>query len=112
MYSSSTSKSSCKTNSGDLLKNLPWVNMGQGQKLHRCVQPTEVTIRAVGFQTRWKYFHLVWKPTALIVTSVGCTHRCNFCPCPMLTQGRFLRRSPELVLQELLDVDEEYIYAG
>ena len=61
---------------------------------------------------RRKYFHLVWKPTALIVTSVGCTHRCNFCPCPMLTQGRFLRRSPELVLQELLDIDEEYIYAG
>jgi radical SAM superfamily enzyme YgiQ (UPF0313 family) len=61
---------------------------------------------------RRKYFHLVWKPTALIVTSVGCTHRCNFCPCPMLTQGRFLRRSPELVLQELLNVEEEYIYAG
>jgi radical SAM superfamily enzyme YgiQ (UPF0313 family) len=61
---------------------------------------------------RKKYFHLVWKPTALIVTSVGCTHRCNFCPCPMLTQGRFLRRSPELVLQELLNIEEEYIYAG
>jgi radical SAM superfamily enzyme YgiQ (UPF0313 family) len=61
---------------------------------------------------RRKYFHLVWKPTALVVTSVGCTHRCNFCPCPMLTQGRFLRRSPELVLQELLNVEEEYIYAG
>ncbi len=61
---------------------------------------------------RKRYFHLLWRPTALIVTSVGCTHRCNFCPCPVLTHGRFLRRSPELVLQELLNIKEEYIYAG
>jgi radical SAM superfamily enzyme YgiQ (UPF0313 family) len=61
---------------------------------------------------RKKYFHLMWKPTALIVTSAGCAPRCNFCPCPVLTQGRYLRRSPELVLQELLQIKEEYIYAG
>jgi len=58
------------------------------------------------------YFHLVWKPTALIVTSVGCTYKCNFCPCPVLTQRRFLKRSPELVLEELSHIKEEYIYAG
>lgn len=61
---------------------------------------------------RKKYFHLMWRPTALIVTSVGCAHKCNFCPCPVLTQGRHLRRSPELVFQELLQIKEEYIYAG
>ncbi len=61
---------------------------------------------------RKRYFHLAWKPTALIVTSVGCTHKCNFCPCPVLTQRRFLRRSPELVLAELSEIKEKYIYAG
>jgi len=61
---------------------------------------------------RKRYFHLVWKPTALVVTSVGCTHKCNFCPCPVLTGGRFLRRSPELVLAELSEIKERYIYAG
>ncbi len=61
---------------------------------------------------RKDYFHLVWKPTALIVTSTGCTYQCNFCPCPVLTQRRFLRRSPELVLEELSQIKEEYIYAG
>jgi radical SAM superfamily enzyme YgiQ (UPF0313 family) len=61
---------------------------------------------------RKRYFHLVWRPTALIVTSAGCTHKCNFCPCPVLTQGRFLRRSPQLVVEELSSIKEEYIYAG
>lgn len=61
---------------------------------------------------RKRYSDLVWRPTALIVTSVGCTHRCNFCPCPVLTQRRFLRRSPELVLEELSEIEEKYIYAG
>ena len=61
---------------------------------------------------RKRYFHLVWKPTALIVTSAGCTYGCNFCPCPVLTQRRFLKRAPELVLEELSRIEEEYIYAG
>lgn len=61
---------------------------------------------------RKKYFHLVWKPTALIVSSVGCPSRCSFCPCPVLTNGRYLKRSPELVVQELEEISEPYIYAG
>jgi radical SAM superfamily enzyme YgiQ (UPF0313 family) len=61
---------------------------------------------------RKRYFHLVWRPTALIVTSAGCPYQCNFCPCPVLTQRRFLKRSPELVLEELSQIKEEYIYAG
>jgi len=61
---------------------------------------------------RKRYFHLVWRPTALIVTSAGCPYHCNFCPCPVLTRRRFLKRSPELVLEELSRIKEEYIYAG
>jgi radical SAM superfamily enzyme YgiQ (UPF0313 family) len=61
---------------------------------------------------RRRYFHLAWRPTALMVTSTGCTHTCNFCPCPVLTRGKYLRRSPELVLAELLEIKEKYIYAG
>ena len=63
-------------------------------------------------KNRKKYFHLLWRPTALIVTSAGCPYKCNFCPCPVLTQRKFLRRSPELVVRELSEIKEEYIYAG
>ncbi len=61
---------------------------------------------------RHRYFHLVWRPTALIITSAGCSYQCNFCPCPVLTKRRYLKRSPKLVVEELSQIKEEYIYAG
>lgn len=61
---------------------------------------------------RSKYRHLIWKPVALMVTSVGCPHGCSFCPCPALTNHRVLRRSPDLVVEELRRIDEPYIYIG
>jgi len=63
-------------------------------------------------QYRKKYFHLVWKPTALIISSAGSPNRCSFCPCPVLTEARVLKRSPKLVLRELQQIKEPYIYAG
>jgi len=61
---------------------------------------------------RIKYRHIFWKPVALLITSIGCPHACSFCPCPALTGRRVLRRSPELVLQELLQIEEPYVYIG
>lgn len=61
---------------------------------------------------RHKYHHLVWRPVALMVTSVGCPYSCNFCPCPVLTGRAVLRRSPELVLEELRQIKEPYVYIG
>jgi radical SAM superfamily enzyme YgiQ (UPF0313 family) len=61
---------------------------------------------------RHQYRHLIWQPVALMITSVGCPHACNFCPCPVLTNHRVLMRSPELVLRELLQINEPYIYIG
>jgi radical SAM superfamily enzyme YgiQ (UPF0313 family) len=61
---------------------------------------------------RPRYRHLVWKPVALMVTSIGCPYTCNFCPCPVLTDRRVLRRAPETVLRELQAIDEPYIYIG
>jgi radical SAM superfamily enzyme YgiQ (UPF0313 family) len=61
---------------------------------------------------RRQYRHLVWQPVALMITSVGCPHACSFCPCPALTDHRVLRRSPEMVLREMLQINEPYIYIG
>ena len=61
---------------------------------------------------RSRYCHLVWKPVALVITSIGCPHACNFCPCPKLTGRRVLLRSPQLVRDELLAIDEPYVYIG
>lgn len=61
---------------------------------------------------RSKYRHLFWQPVALMITSVGCPHACNFCPCPALTGRKVLRHSPELVVQEMCEIEEPYIYIG
>jgi len=68
--------------------------------------------RGLTSQHRHKYFHLFWKPVALMITSVGCPHACSFCPCPALTGRRVLRRSPALVLEELMQIEEPYVYIG
>jgi methyltransferase len=59
---------------------------------------------------RASYRHLFWKPVAMMISSVGCPHACNFCPCPKLTGHRVLRRSPEMFIRELLEIQEPYIY--
>lgn len=61
---------------------------------------------------RHRYQHLMWRPVGLMVTSVGCPHACRFCPCPVLTGRKVLRRSPERVLEELSQIPEPYVYIG
>jgi radical SAM superfamily enzyme YgiQ (UPF0313 family) len=50
------------------------------------------------------------KPLASIRTSKGCPFRCNFCALWKLTEGRYLKRSPEKVLEELTGIEEEYVF--
>jgi radical SAM superfamily enzyme YgiQ (UPF0313 family) len=96
------------------------IALPQKNKLHftdiknkiTCLDHLPLPRRDLTQKYRKRYFHLVWRPTALIVTSAGCPYQCNFCPCPVLTGGKFLKRSPELVLEELSRIKEEYIYAG
>jgi radical SAM superfamily enzyme YgiQ (UPF0313 family) len=79
---------------------------------HKDLNHLPMPRRELTSQYRDKYCHLFWKPVALMITSVGCPHACSFCPCPALTGRRVLRRSPEQVLQELLNIDEPYVYIG
>ncbi len=50
---------------------------------------------------RGRYFSEWMRPLASIRTSKGCPHRCNFCAQWKLSDGRYLRRSPESVIEEL-----------
>lgn len=81
-------------------------------ELLRNLDSLPIPRRDLTAQYRTRYHHLVWKPVALMVTSVGCPHGCSFCPCPVLTGRKVLRRSPELVLEELRQIDEPYVYIG
>jgi radical SAM superfamily enzyme YgiQ (UPF0313 family) len=58
-----------------------------------------------------KLYYSEWmKPLASIRTSKGCPFRCNFCALWKLTEGRYLRRSPEKVVEELTGIQEEYVF--
>jgi len=58
-----------------------------------------------------KHYYSEWmKPLASIRTSKGCPHRCNFCALWKITGGRYLRRRPERVVEELAGIDENFVF--
>jgi radical SAM superfamily enzyme YgiQ (UPF0313 family) len=59
---------------------------------------------------RGRYFSEWMRPLASIRTSKGCPHRCNFCAQWKLAGGRYLRRSPEAVVEELAQIEEPYVF--
>jgi radical SAM superfamily enzyme YgiQ (UPF0313 family) len=67
-------------------------------------------LRALTAQYRRHYYSEWMKPLASIRTSKGCPHRCTFCAEWKTAHGRYLRRSPDRVLEELRQIDEECIF--
>lgn len=60
-----------------------------------------------------KHYYSEWmKPLASIRTSKGCPFRCTFCALWKLTGGKYLKRKPELILEELAAIDEECIFCA
>jgi radical SAM superfamily enzyme YgiQ (UPF0313 family) len=59
---------------------------------------------------RNNYFSEWFKPLASIRTSLGCTARCNFCALWNITGGKYLRRDPAAVLEELKTIAEPNIF--
>jgi hopanoid C-3 methylase len=59
---------------------------------------------------RSRYFSEWMKPLASMRTSKGCPYRCSFCALWKLTGGRYLRRRPERIVEELAGIDEECIF--
>jgi len=66
--------------------------------------------RSLTASYRKQYFSEWFKPLASVRTSLGCTARCNFCALWKITQGKYLRRDPEKVVEELLTVAEPNVF--
>lgn len=65
--------------------------------------------RSLTARYRSRYFYLFENSVASIQTSLGCTFPCNFCSCQHFTGRRFITRSPELVVEDLKTIKEEFI---
>jgi len=48
--------------------------------------------------------------TAAARTSVGCPYRCSFCVVHFLARGKYVRRTPEDAVNEILAIPEEHVY--
>ncbi len=66
--------------------------------------------RNITTRYRSQYFSEWMKPLASIRTSKGCHYRCKFCALWKLTGGQYLKRKPEKMVQELLTVDEPFVF--
>lgn len=66
--------------------------------------------RTLTTRYRSRYFSEWLRPLASIRTSLGCVARCNFCALWSLTEGRYLRRQPEKVVEELRDIKEKNVF--
>jgi len=59
---------------------------------------------------RKRYFSEWFSPLASVRTSLGCSARCNFCALWSITGGKYLRRRPESVVEELQSVAEPNVF--
>ena len=58
-----------------------------------------------------QHYYAEWmKPLASIRTSKGCPFRCSFCALWKIAGGKYLRRDPEKIVEELARIDEEYVF--
>jgi radical SAM superfamily enzyme YgiQ (UPF0313 family) len=58
-----------------------------------------------------KHYYAEWmRPLASIRTSKGCPSRCSFCALWKIAGGRYLKRSPEKIVEELAGINEEYVF--
>jgi radical SAM superfamily enzyme YgiQ (UPF0313 family) len=59
---------------------------------------------------RKNYYSDWMKPLASVRTSKGCPFRCNFCALWKISGGRYLTRKPENVVEELGEIEEEFVF--
>jgi radical SAM superfamily enzyme YgiQ (UPF0313 family) len=102
---------------GESFENIPGVALPKGGGLLAADSPTTTDLDTFPFPERRltakyrKHYFAEWmKPVASIRTSKGCPYRCNFCALWKITGGRYLRRKPENIVEELTTIDEEFVF--
>lgn len=66
--------------------------------------------RALTQRYRDRYFYIFHDHVALIKTSFGCPHHCQFCFCKAITGGLYAQRPLPDIIAELQDIREQNIY--
>ena len=56
------------------------------------------------------YHDKLMKPIASVRSTVGCPYRCNFCSLWPFTDGHYLKRQLERVVEEIANLDEPHVF--
>lgn len=59
---------------------------------------------------RNRYFYLWERRVAAVRSSVGCSFPCIFCSIRVYSKTAFIPRSPELLVEEIAGLDEDFVY--
>jgi radical SAM superfamily enzyme YgiQ (UPF0313 family) len=96
---------------------IPGIAFARGDRLVRTDGHDATDLDAFPFPARrftsgyrHRYYSEWMKPLASIRTSKGCPYRCKFCALWKLAGGRYLKRKPEMVVEELATLDEEFVF--
>ncbi|MGZ8709188.1 MAG: B12-binding domain-containing radical SAM protein [Thermoanaerobaculia bacterium] len=106
-----------RTERGSPLDGIPGVAVPKNGRLTTPERRNHEDLDGVPFPARGltaayrSRYHSEWmKPLASIRTSKGCPYRCSFCALWKLTGGRYLRRQPEKVIEELGEIAEPFVF--
>ncbi len=102
---------------GEEFRGLPGVTFAEGSGLAATDGPCILDLDSLPFprrdltaKYRPEYYAEYMKPLASIRTSKGCPFRCSFCALWKIAGGRYLRRSPERIVEELAGIEEEFVF--
>lgn len=97
--------------------DIPGVASTRAGSLVSAEPPTVTDLDALPFPDRKltaryrSHYYSDWmKPLASLRTSKGCPHRCTFCALWKLAGGRYLKRQPQKIVEELAGLDEEFVF--
>ena len=66
--------------------------------------------RSLTANYRAQYYSEWMKPLASIRTSKGCPYRCSFCAEWKVAGGRYYKREPQYIVEELAEIAEPYVF--
>lgn len=66
--------------------------------------------RNISVADRPSYFIDWMRPVALLRSTVGCPYRCTFCSLWKIMDGRYHKRSVDLVVEELRQIEEDWVF--
>jgi len=99
------------------LDDIPGTVVRKGAAIHRTEPSPDVDLDSFPFPARnltEKYrahYYSEWmKPLASIRTSKGCPYRCHFCAEWKIAGGRYYKREPERIVEELAQIAEPYVF--